>query len=117
MSGVFVKFGQSKRTMAKKDCSICNQIPERVEEDSKIIKFRKLLIHTRKEGSYYRGESLQLTTFQLLKCPECGTWYEDAHYYYSDPESTMGLGRDEDDWYVLKRLTNEEANELLNKAI
>jgi uncharacterized C2H2 Zn-finger protein len=93
------------------------KIPDRVDEDSKINKFRKLLVPEGKNGSYYRGESLQLTTFQLLKCPECETFYEDAHYYYSDPESTMGLGRDEDDWYVLKRLTKKEADVLISRAL
>ncbi len=103
--------------MAKKDCKTCEMIPDRVEEDSKISKFRKLLVPEGKKGRYYRGESLQLTTFQLLKCTECGTFFEDAHYYYSDPKSTMGLDRDEDDWYVLKRLTKKETDDLVSRAL
>lgn len=36
-------------------------------------------------------------------------YYEDTHHYYSDPESIMGMDRDEDDWYTLARLSEEMA--------
>ncbi len=95
-------------------CSICNKMPERVEGDKKIAKFRKKL-EKLGDGRYYRGEEMQLSTFNLLKCSECNTYYEDGHHYYSDPESTMGLGRDEDDWYTLIRLSETAAQKLLAK--
>jgi len=96
-------------------CEICKKIPERVDGANKINKFRNLLVKIEGSGRYYRGESLQLSTFSLLKCPECGTYYEDGHHYYSDPESTMGLGRDEDDWYCLERLNDEWKETLKSK--
>ena len=96
-------------------CKICNKIPERVDGEKDINKFRKFLVKVEGSGRYYRGESMQLSTFCLLQCSECKIYYEDGHHYYSDPESTMGLGRDEEDWYMLRRIDKEEAEKLKSK--
>jgi len=96
-------------------CSKCKEIPESVDGIRKINKFKKLLTEVGGTGRYYRGEEMQLSMFDLLKCPECGTYYENGHHYYSDPESTMGLGRDEDEWFILRRLSVEAAQKLLKK--
>lgn len=96
-----------------KNCTKCGSIPDFVEKD-----FRKYLLKLSKvkgSGRYYRGEEYQLTTFVLYKCSECNVFFEYAHHYYSDPESTMGLARDEDDWYVLRRINNKRKEELLEK--
>ena len=68
------------------NCSTCKEIPERVDGDEKIEKFRKILDKVEGKGKYYRGEEYQLSTFSLLKCPECGIYYEDGHHFYSDPD-------------------------------
>ena len=73
------------------------------------MQFRCQLKQLEGSGHYYRGEEYQLSVFEILQCPECGTYYEDTHHYYSDPESIMGLARDEDDWYTLARLSTEKA--------
>lgn len=89
-------------------CKICHKIPANISRNDKAIaRAQKKLTPIPGGGVYYRGESCQLTRFQLFRCPSCDTHYEYVHYFYSDPESTMGLGRDEDDWYVLSRLDSE----------
>ena len=102
---------KSKRTQ----CSICKDISERVSDEAEIANYRKKLKEIAGQGRYYRGETYQLSVFRLLQCPQCDTYYEDGHHFYSDPESTMGLGRDEDDWYLLIKLSESKANERLKQ--
>lgn len=94
-------------------CPTCGDIPDSLsghlpDPAEQIEHFKKKLTPLPGKSSYYRGSG-QLTEFQLMQCPTCSTYFEDAHYYYSDPESTMGLCRDEDDWFVLERLGAELA--------
>jgi hypothetical protein len=87
------------------NCSNCGEIPDTVEKTEDIAKYRKKLHSVKGAGHYYRGESLQLSNYKLLQCPSCSTYFEDGHHFYSDPESTMVLGRDEDEWFRLIRLS------------
>lgn len=89
-------------------CRICQNIPD-YSEDSKRLQFTPKLKRLKGRGEYYRGEEYQLSVFTLLQCPQCGTYYEETHHYYSDPQSIMGMVRDEDDWYALERLSDEMA--------
>jgi len=91
--------------------SLSSHLPNQAEQ---IERFKNKLTSLPGNSSYYRGSG-QLTEFKLLQCPICSTYFEDAHYYYSDPESTMGLGRDEDDWFVLDRLSEEVAQKRLRQ--
>ncbi len=104
----------SKSLKESDTCSVCKNIPMRVDEKMGIEKYRSMLIKISGFGKYYRGEEYQLSEYKILKCPECEIYYEDAHHYYSDPESTMGLARDEDDWFILTRLDEKTAEKLLN---
>jgi ribosomal protein L37AE/L43A len=114
--GIFIlkKMGNKKKE-EKHDCPHCGDIPEyKLEDDLKgLPKHLSLLKALKGNGRYYRGETLQLTTYQLYQCEKCEVYYEYGHHYYSDPESTMGLYREEDDWWVLKRLDEENAEKRL----
>jgi len=96
-------------------CRICKTIPDNVGQAADIDTHRQKLTKIAGQGHYYRGEEYQLSKFSLRQCPECDTYYEDAHHYYSDPQSTMGLARDEDDWVLLTRLRAEQASERLQQ--
>ncbi|MBK8395682.1 MAG: hypothetical protein IPL26_10640 [Leptospiraceae bacterium] len=56
---------------------------------------------------------MQLSKYRLLQCPQCKQYFEDGHHFYSDPESTMGLGRDEDEWFRLTRLSQTKVSKTL----
>lgn len=96
-------------------CTVCGDIPEMltIRSESHLAQCLAPLTRLEGEGRYYRGSEMQLSTFRLVKCPACTTYFELTHSYYSDPESTMGLYRDEDDWYELHRLGPESALERL----
>ena len=98
----------------KKKCNNCKDIPPLEEKLNKMKLYRKKLTQLG-SGRYYRGQDLQLSTFTLWQCADCKTYFEDSHHYYSDPESTMGLGRDESDWYNFRRLKADKAKILLEK--
>ena len=102
--------------MSSKKCPNCSSIPDHEEEPKSIDRHRNKLKRIGGGGRYYRGDSLQLSTFNLYICPECGDFFEDGHHFWSDPESTMGLYREEEDWFVLKRLDRETAIELLERV-
>jgi hypothetical protein len=104
---------KSNQTQAE-ICPICKNIPERVEISKEIAQFKAQLIALEGCGEYYRGS--QLSTFNLLQCPHCKSYYEDSHHFYSDPESIMGLAREEDDWYVLTRLSQEIAQKRIRQV-
>ncbi|MEA5417993.1 hypothetical protein VB712_02080 [Spirulina sp. CCNP1310] len=106
--------------MSNTPCPTCGEIPDSLSghlpnsaEQLKICKTKLTLLPG--DGHYYRGESGQLTEFKLMQCPTCSTYFEDAHHYYSDPQSTMGLRRDEDDWLALERLSEEMAQTRLRQ--
>ena len=97
---------KKKGKTSSHDCPCCDKLPEYLKEEKpkEMVELLNGLIAVEGKGSYYRGESLQLTTFRLYQCPECQTYYEYGHHFWSDPQSTMGLYREEDDWWVFKRL-------------
>ena len=92
----------------KSDCSICKDISILVKDRKIILEFAKSLNKVG-TGRYYRGEEYQLSEFKLLQCTECQIYFGDAHHYYSDPQSTMGMARDEHDWFNLHRLSEDTA--------
>ncbi|TVQ60085.1 MAG: hypothetical protein EA366_03930 [Spirulina sp. DLM2.Bin59] len=105
--------------MSDATCPTCGDIPNYLPGYSskgmqRIKGFRKRLKAIPGANTYYRNSG-NLTRFKLRRCPTCGTYFEDAHHYYSDPQSTMGLGRDEDDWYALERLSAEVAEKRLRQ--
>ncbi len=105
--------------MSDSPCPTCGKIPDYLsghtaKNEQQIQRFKKKLTPLPGASTYYR-ESGNLTRFKLMQCPTCGTYFEDAHHYYSDPQSTMGLGRDEDDWLALERLSEELAQTRLRQ--
>ncbi len=104
-----------KNIPATSVCHKCKSTSRYVQNETEIARLKQRLNAIAGEGHYYRGEDCQLSEFRLFQCPDCGTYYEDGHYYYSDPESTMGLARDEEDWYAMYKLDAEEAAERLRQ--
>ena len=96
-------------------CPNCNFIKATITEPRAIERCRSRLKPVPGQGRYYRGEEYQLSLFRLWQCPECSDHFEDAHHFYSDPQSTMGLARDEEEWFNFSRLTPEELAERLDQ--
>ncbi|HNT78530.1 MAG TPA: hypothetical protein PKH77_26260 [Anaerolineae bacterium] len=96
-------------------CPQCQHTPRYMKNEREIARLKQRLTAIAGEGHYYRGEECQLSEFRLLQCPDCGVYYEDGHHYYSDPESTMGLARDEEDWYAMEKLDADAAAERLRQ--
>jgi len=94
----------------KNNCHNCNS-KDYNKTSATQSKFLNKLEKLDGRGRYYRGAECQLTTFLLYSCPKCKKVYEYGHFYYSDPESTMGLGRDEDEWDSITKLNREKIKE------
>jgi len=93
-------------------CATCGSLPPSTLSQPEITRGKDRLRLLARNGRYYR-RSGDLTEFDLHQCPLCGAFFECAHHHYSDPESTMGMGRDESDWYELERLGRKQAIERL----
>lgn len=94
-------------------CENCASIADYERNEKLIPGHLKKLTKLKGRGNFYRGEEYQRSDYWLHQCPECKGYFQHVHDFYSDPKSTMGLGRDEDDWWYLGRMNENEAKERL----
>lgn len=100
-----------------KSCTICINRPSEKEHYDSLNYFTDKLTPISPKGRYYRGEDSQLTEFIISKCPECGAIYDIRTYYYSDPESSMGMGRDEKEWYTCELVLPDKLKSVIAELI